>query len=102
MTRILLLFFLFFSLAHGAFAQKKVIAQARTYIFSQIRFALLAVALCAITWLAVQKVTMDKMQGMALKGVVAGLVSSGLILLLFHREVMAYLKQRFAKEGSAS
>ena len=75
-------------------------AQARTYLFSQIRFALLAVPLCAVTWFAVQQVTMDKMQGMALKGVVAGLVSGSIILILFRHEVMTHLRQRLSKGGA--
>ena len=75
---------------------------ARAYLLSQLRFAALTAATCAVTWLAVRAVAMDKLQGMILKGVVAAIVASALVLLLFHREIKGYLQEASAKRRAAA
>ena len=66
--------------------------QARRYWKQQLFFALVAIAICFVTWVAVTFISIDRLPGLLLKGAVAVLVSGGLMLALFHRDVLDAVK----------
>jgi len=66
--------------------------QAQKYWKQQLFFAATALGLCSMTWLAVNFIALDRLQGLLLKGGVAALVSGGLMLVLFHRDVLDMVK----------
>jgi hypothetical protein len=66
--------------------------QAQKYWKQQLFFAAAALGLCSITWLAVNFIALDRLQGLLLKGGVAALVSGGLMLVLFRRDVLDMVK----------
>lgn len=59
----------------------------RAYMRMQLNLALLAVALCFVTWLAVGQIELDGILGLLAKGVVAAFVSGLLVLLFFRKDL---------------
>ena len=65
--------------------------QARRYWRQQWFFAVVAAALCCVTWFAVSFITLDRVPGLLVKGVVAAAVSGGFMFAIFHNDVFAVL-----------
>ena len=71
--------------------------EARLWWRAQLRFALLAVALCVIAWWAAQLVPLTGIAGLAAKGVVAFVVSAVAVLAFFRGDAIAIVKSRKGK-----
>ena len=67
--------------------------QAKAYWRRQAQFLLLAVLVCVITWGAVSLIPMadNSLPGLIAKGIAASLVSVGMVLVLFHKDVPVIL-----------
>ena len=68
--------------------------EARLWWRSQISFALSAVALCAATCVAARLVPLSGVFGLAVKGVVAFVVSTGVVAVLFREDMMSIVRRR--------
>ncbi|MBQ4200636.1 MAG: hypothetical protein II649_12265 [Kiritimatiellae bacterium] len=71
--------------------------ESRLWWRSQLRFALIAVALCAAAWWATHLVPLAGIAGLAVKGVVAFAVSAGAVLAFFRGDVMSIVKSKGRK-----
>jgi len=69
-------------------------AESRIWWRSQLRFALLAVSLCAAAWAAARLVPLDGVAGLAAKGAAAFAVSAGAVLALFRKDLMSAVGSR--------
>ena len=67
--------------------------QGKIYWLHQLEFALLATIPCAVTLGAVLGVPLDRAKGLIVKGVVAGLVSTAVMLLLFRKDMIVVMKK---------
>ena len=76
---------------HVVFANFFSSAQARAYLRTHAGFALAAVLLCGIAWGSALLVPLGGILGLATKGVVAAVVSSGLMLAILHTDVPTML-----------
>jgi O-antigen/teichoic acid export membrane protein len=65
--------------------------ESRAYWRSYAGFALCALALCALAWLAACAVPLGGVLGLAAKGAAAAVVSSGFIIAVFRKDVLAAL-----------
>jgi len=72
-------------------------AESRLWWRSQLRFALIAVALCAAAWWAAHLVPLSGIAGLVAKGVVAFVVSAGAVLAFFKGDVMSIVKSKGRK-----
>ena len=72
-------------------------AESRLWWRSQLRFALLAVALCAAAWWAAHFVPLAGIAGLVAKGVVAFAVSAGVVLAFFRGDLMSIVKSKRGK-----
>ena len=66
--------------------------QARCYWRQQWSFAAVALVLCCVTWSVVSFITLDRIFGLFVKGVVAATISGGLLLAIFRNDVFTALK----------
>ena len=66
--------------------------QARAYWRTHAGFAFLALVLCGATWGATSCVALGGIGGLAAKGAVAAMVSGGVMLAVFRRDVPAFAK----------
>ena len=66
-------------------------AESRVYWRSYAGFAFCALALCALAWLAVCAVPLGGVLGLAAKGAAAAVVSSGFVIAVFRKDVLAAL-----------
>ena len=66
--------------------------EARAYWRSHARFAAVAVALCAVAWLAARAVPQGGPAGLAAKGVAAAVASGVVVLAMFRRDVAAIFR----------
>lgn len=80
--------------SHVMFTAFFTIAESRVWWRSQLRFALLAIALCAAAWGAVHLVPLSGIAGLAAKGVVAFAVSAGVVLALFHADMASVVMSK--------
>jgi hypothetical protein len=78
--------------AHVVFTEFFNGGQARAYWRMHAGFALLALALCTVTWGAARLVPLDGIGGLAVQGAVAAVVSCSALLALFRKEAPAMLK----------
>ena len=69
-------------------------AESRVWWRSQIYFAVLAVLLSAAAWGAAHLVALSGIAGLAVKGVVAFVVSAGAVLVLFRSDMAAIVKSK--------
>ena len=69
-------------------------AQGRCYWSQQLRFAALALILCAIAWYTAHIIPLHGLPGLVAKGIAAALLASILMLLCFHRDILAILRRR--------
>lgn len=67
--------------------------QSKAFWIFQLQFMLIAVLVCVITWGIVTMIPLDRISGLLVKGFVAMLVSSGLVLALFHKDVSAIMEK---------
>lgn len=67
--------------------------QANAYWRHQTQFMLTALLICTVTWGVTTSVPMDRIPGLLVKGVVAALVSGGLILFFFYKDVPAVMEK---------
>ena len=65
--------------------------QARRYWRQQWFFAVVALVLCLMTWFVVNFITLDRVPGLLVKGVVATAVSGGSVAAIFRSDVFAAL-----------
>ncbi len=72
-------------------------AESRLWWRAQLRFALIAVALCAAAWWAAHLVPLAGIAGLVAKGVVAFAVSAGAVLAFFRGDVMSIVKSKGRK-----
>jgi hypothetical protein len=63
--------------------------QARIYWRFHLRFALLAVFLCAITWGGTNLVPLGGIPGLLVKGITAAVISGGFLLAFFRQDIIA-------------
>jgi len=66
--------------------------QANAFWRHQAIFLLLALLLCVSTWGVTEAITMDRIPGLIVKGVVASVVSCGLLSILFYKDIPVILK----------
>ncbi|MBR4125523.1 MAG: oligosaccharide flippase family protein [Victivallales bacterium] len=78
-----------YTLFHNLFTPK----ESRLYWQTQARFALLACAICPLTWAATLVIPLQDLPGLAAKAVVAGIVASLLILALFKNDAKELAKK---------
>ena len=71
--------------------------ESRLWWRSQLRFALLAVALCAAAWWAAHLVPLAGIAGLVVKGIVAFAVSAGAVLAVFRGDITAIVKSKRGK-----
>ena len=71
--------------------------ESRLWWRSQLRFALLAVALCAAAWWAAHLVPLAGIAGLVVKGIVAFAVSAGAVLAIFRSDITSIVKSRRGK-----
>ena len=67
--------------------------EAKEYARQQLRFALAAVALCALAWGAAQAVSLDGVDGLAAKGVAAAAVACASVAALFRKDILALFRR---------
>jgi len=79
--------------SHVVFANFFTGAQARTYWRTHAKFLFWALVFCVATWLAANLVRQDGIGGLALKGVVAVVVSGGGAWVVFRQEIRDGLRQ---------
>ena len=68
--------------------------ESRLWWRSQLRFALIAVTLCAVAWWAAHLVPLAGIAGLAAKGAVACVVSAGAVLALFRADVVSIIRSK--------
>ena len=71
--------------------------QAKSYWEFQLRFALLALLLCGVTWAGACPIPAGGIPGLILKGICAAAISGGLILFLFRRELSEMRQKLLAR-----
>jgi O-antigen/teichoic acid export membrane protein len=87
--------------SHVMFTKYFDAQQSRRYWRFQATFALLAVAMCAISWSAVSLVHLGRICGLLAKGAVAFAVSGGLCLLAFRQDILDILRRLLPKKQQA-
>ena len=78
--------------SHVVFANFFNGVQARVYWRTHVGFAFLALVLCGVTWGAASCVPIGGIGGLAVKGVLAVGVSTGLLLAIFRKDIPAAVK----------
>ena len=78
--------------SHVVFANFFNGVQARVYWRTHVGFAFLALVLCGVTWGAASCVSIGGIGGLAVKGVLAVGVSTGLLLAIFRKDIPAAVK----------
>ena len=78
--------------SHVVFANFFNGVQARVYWRTHVGFAFLALVLCGVTWGAASCVPIGGIGGLAVKGVLAVAVSTGLLLAIFRKDIPAAVK----------
>ena len=71
--------------------------QGRAYWLQQFKFALLALIPCAITLAVVQTIPLERTRGLIVKGIVAVVVSTVVMFLLFREDLLKILKKAFRR-----
>ena len=81
--------------AHVVFTKFFGRNESRAYWREQLRFAAIAIVLCAATWLAAFAVPLEGFAGLAAKGVASALVSCSIVGLIFRGDIRdIYLKRK--------
>ena len=75
--------------------------QARGYWRQQWFFAAVALVACFVTWFAVSFVTLDRIPGLIAKGSVAAVVSGGLMIAAFRKDLLALVKNLKIGKGNS-
>lgn len=70
---------------------------AKAYWLFQAKFLLVALPVCVTTWWIVTLIPLDAIPGLIVKGIVATLVSSGLVFALFYKDVPIVLEKVFRR-----
>ena len=79
--------------AHVMFTAYFTREQGRMYWRGQLRFAALALVLCAVAWRTAKLVQIDNLMGLAKAGTVAALVSGGLVLACYWRDAQTVFRR---------
>ena len=88
--------------SHVMFTNYFDAGQARRYWRFQAGFALLAAAMCALTWGAAKLVPLKGIPGLLVQGAVALVVSGGLCLLVFRQDILDIVGRALPKKQNIS
>ena len=76
--------------------------QAKRYWRQQCSFAVVALVLCPVTWCAVSFIPLDRVVGLIVKGIVAAVVSGGLMFAIFRNDLFMALKAIHKRRSSTA
>lgn len=85
--------------SHVVFASFFSGREERAYWRQQFGFATVAIVLCVAAWLAAGIVSLGGVPGLAVKGVIAAIVSGAATFTMFRNDVIAVVKAASAKKG---
>ena len=72
-------------------------AQARVFLKVQTKFVMVAVLMSVATWYGVHALPLDGVPGLVVRGIVAAIVSGGIMLAFFHSDIKTMTERLFNK-----